>query len=256
MALTFNQVSLTNWAAGGQSAFSAVGVVNLYANYKYDRDAWDNVLNLGYGLIKNQGERVQKNEDKIELNSMYGRKAFKDFYYSALLNFRTQFYDGYNYPNDTTVTSRFLAPAYLSLALGLEYKPNDFFSVFVSPATGKFTFVNDRTLADQGAFGVDPGTFDTSGNVITHGRKFRPEFGASIQVIFKKDVTENVNIQSKLLLFNNYTDKVKENRGNIDVNFDFLLNLKVSKYITTSLFLNLIYDHDVKLPTFEKSERR
>src|SRR5688572_9797384 len=64
-AVNFNQVQLTNWAAGGQNSYSLSGVLNVFADYHYGRTSWDNGLDLGYGLIKNQDERVKKNEDKI-----------------------------------------------------------------------------------------------------------------------------------------------------------------------------------------------
>jgi hypothetical protein len=64
---------------------------------------------------------------------------------------------GYNYPDDSTKISDFFAPAYLVLALGLDYKPDAYFSVFLAPVTEKFTFVTDQVLSDAGAFGVTPG---------------------------------------------------------------------------------------------------
>lgn len=231
--LTFNQVNLSNWTAGGENAFSTTGVLNLFANYKKEKVAWDNSLDLGYGLMKNKGERARKNEDKIELNSKYGYKAFGNVYYSALVNYRTQFTKGYNYPNDSVVVSRFNSPGYLTTSIGLDYKPNDYLSIFISPATGKFTFVSDQTLSNMGAYGVDT------------GKNVRAEFGASLSAKFQKDVVKNVNIVSKLTLFENYTDKDKANRKNIDVNWEVMINIKAGKYLTTSILTNLIYDQNI-----------
>ena len=81
---------------------------------------------------------------------------------------------GYNYPDDTTKISDLFAPAYLLLALGLDYKPNPYFSAFISPLTAKFTFVTDRQLSDLGAFGVKP------------GQTSRSEIGAYLRAIYTK----------------------------------------------------------------------
>jgi outer membrane receptor protein involved in Fe transport len=236
-SFTFNQVSLTNWTAGGENALSATAILNLFANYKKDNVSWDNSLDMGYGFLKNEGKSMRKNEDKMELNSKYGYKAFDHVYYSAQLNYRTQFSEGYNYPNDSVVVSKFNAPGYVTASLGLDYKPNDWLSVFLSPAAGKITIVMDQALADAGAYGVDS------------GKHYRPEFGASFTAKFQKDIITNVNVMSKLNLFDNYTDKDISNRQNIDVNWELMINIKAGKYLTTSILTNLIYDHNTLAKT-------
>lgn len=246
--VNFNQVGLTNWAAGGENSFSVAGIFSGTANYKKEKITWDNSLDLGYGLLKSGDNPFRKNEDKIDLNSKFGALAKGKFYYSALLNAKSQFANGFNFPNDSVIISRFAAPAFITIALGMDYKPNDYFSLFVSPATGKFTIVNDQRLADLGSFGVKAA--DTT--LGTQGRKIRAEFGASLRAQYKQDITKYLNITSTLLLFNNYTDPKVENRGNIDINWETLITIKAGKLITTSIYTNLIYDHDINIPTFEK----
>jgi hypothetical protein len=232
-SVMFNQVSLSNWVAGGENALSTTLLLNFYANYKKDKIVWDNSLDLGYGFLKGGGKKLRKNEDKIDFLSKLGHQAFGNFYYSALFNYKTQFTEGFNYPNDSVVISKFNAPAYISLSLGMDYKPNEFFSVFLSPATGKFTVVADKALSDAGMYGVEP------------GKRVRSEFGAGLNAKFQKDVITNVNVLSKLVLFNNYTDKDKTNRANIDVNWEVMVSIKANKYLTTSIFTNLIYDQNI-----------
>ncbi|MEE4176668.1 MAG: DUF3078 domain-containing protein [Bacteroides sp.] len=234
-----NQVSFTNWAAGGENSFASTSIAVLTANYSKEKTTWENKLDLAYGLIKTQDTPTRKNEDKIDLLSKYGHKVSPKIAATALLNFRSQFTAGYNYPDDEEVVSNFLAPGYLLASLGFDYKPVDYLSIFFSPATGKFTFVNDETLSAIGAYGVEP------------GKTFRPEFGAMASFTFAKDIFENVNLASKLDLFNNYTDSNKPNRKNTDVNWQTNLNMKVNKFITASMGFNLIYDHDIPVPIFD-----
>ncbi|HNR21125.1 MAG TPA: DUF3078 domain-containing protein [Bacteroidia bacterium] len=236
-ALTFNQVSLTNWAAGGENSISGASFLSLFANYAKDRMAWDNTLDLGFGLIQNGDADIRKNEDKIDLNSKVGYKtsATSKWYYTFLLNFKSQFAPGYNYeadPEAKTPISQFLAPAYLLYSIGMDYKPNDAFSLYLSPATGKTLFVMDDDLADAGAFGVDPGE-----NTLT-------QIGAFLKATYKKDIMENVNFQTKLELFSNYL----ENPQNIAVNHEILIAMKINKYLTANLGTQMIYDDIVPVP--------
>jgi hypothetical protein len=262
-SLNANQVTLQNWAAGGDNAISLIGLMNVFANYKKDKTTWDNSLDLGYGLIANgkqindlDAKSFRKNEDRIELNSKFGRNAVGNFFYSAMANFRTQFAPGYADFNQTVRNSNFMAPAYLTIALGMDWKPVDYFSLFLSPATGKYTFVLDDSLANAGAFGVDPAVFDASGLLITPGKQFRPEFGASMVMKFQKDIMKNVNLKTILTLFNNFTDKNTLNRKNIDVNWEAALNLKVNKYIAASIITQLISDPDILIKLNDGSQGR
>ena len=109
--------------------------------------------------------------------------------YSTFVNFLTQFADGYKYPNTTDKISGLFAPAYLTLATGIDYKPSEMFSLFVSPVSGKFTFVTDDELSAAGAFGVEA------------GKKSRAEMGAIVKTEFKTSVMKNVNLSTTLSLF-------------------------------------------------------
>jgi hypothetical protein len=233
--INFSQTSLTNWAAGGNNSIAINGLASLFANYKMGKSVWDNYLDIGYGLMKQgKGEDFVKTDDKFDFMSKYGQHAFKSWYYSALLNFRTQLTDGYNYPDDSVI-STLLAPAYLLAALGLDYRPNDIFTAFIAPVTAKITIVNDQVLADAGAFGVEA------------GNKIRGEFGGYVRVGLNKDLVKNINLATKIDFFSNYL----HNPQNIDINWEALLTMKVTKYIAASLSTQLMYDDDI---TIEKEQ--
>ncbi len=230
--LTFSQVSLYQWAAGGDASVSGAALLNIFANYQDEKQSWENILDLGYGLIK-QGGTTRKSNDRLEFSSMYGRRINDVWNYSALLNFRTQFDNGFKYYGDTakTIISKFMAPGYLTTSLGLDYKPNDHFSLFLSPMTGKFTFVLDDSLAVQGNFGLDPGD------------KLRAEFGGFVKIQYANQIMENVDFTSKIDFFSNYLDEPQ----NIDINLEFLLSMKINQYLSATLSTLFIYDDDVNL---------
>jgi hypothetical protein len=238
VALNFSQVSLTNWAAGGQNSIAGNALVNYFSNFKKGRVAWDNYINLGYGLLV-QGKKgsVLKSDDNIDIGSKYGLAASKNWYYSALANFRSQFAPGYSYPNDSVVISRFLAPAYLTFALGMDYKPSNSFSLFLSPLSSRFLFVTDKRLSDAGAFGVDP------------GEKMRTELGALLKATYNKEMSSVVSMVSTLDLYSNYL----RNPGKIDVNWQMLVGMKISRFFSASISTQLLYDYDTKL-TFYKDD--
>jgi hypothetical protein len=251
---TFNlsQLSLSNWAAGGQNSLGFNALVNAFANLKHKNSEWDNTLDMGYGLIHQGGKSApyQKSNDNFEFNSKYGQKASKSWYYAALLNFKTQFAPGFNYPNDSVKISDFLAPAYLIGALGMDYRPNNVFDCFIAPVTGKLIIVNNSTLANAGDFGVTPSVMDTSGKVITPGKKTKFEFGGYIRASLKKDIMKNVTLSTEADFFSNYL----KNPQNIVVNWQVLISMKVNKYISATLSTQLIYDDKAKIVIDSKGD--
>jgi len=236
-AVNLAQTSLTNWAAGGSNSFAVNGMLSTFANYKRNKSVWVNSLDLGYGLLKQGGSGYMKTDDKFDFLSKYGYEALKNFYYSALLNFKTQMAPGYKYPDKTNKISDLFSPAYLLLALGLDYKPSDHFSAFIAPVTGKITFVTDQKLSDAGAFGVKP------------GNKSLTEFGGYLRAIytrndFKSAFLKNVTFTSKVDLFSNYLEKPQ----NIVVNWETLIAFKVNKFLSANVNTQLVYDDKIKVP--------
>ncbi len=229
-SLSFSQVSLVNWAAGGANSVAGNAFLNLFANYEKGNASWDNNLDLGYGLLNNEGEGVRKSDDRIEFSSKYGQKAFKHWFYSGMVNFKTQFADGYKYPNDSTVISSFLAPAYLLVSLGLDFKPSDNFTLLLSPLTSKMTFVNDTSLAR--GFGLD------------EGKKFRGEYGGYVKMMLRTPVMTNVDLMTKLDLFSNYAD----NPQNVDVSWEVLVTMKINEFLSANINTQLVYDDNIRTP--------
>ena len=240
-SLQFSQASFTNWAAGGQNSLGLVAWINFKASYKKGKHAWANSIDLGYGfnlLGKGSDAQFNKTNDKIEITTAYGFEIHKNkkWYFTVLANFRTQFSEGFNYPDDSTVISGLMSPGYLVVGLGIAYTPVTWFNAYLSPVSGRITFVNDQKLADSGSFGVD------------RGKNIRGEFGAYFRTGLNKDIAKNVNLSTTLELFTDYLN----NFGNVDVNWNLLLSLKVNKWLAASIQTQLIYDDDVKILTDPK----
>lgn len=249
IGLNFSQTWLSNWQGGGQDNLAGNSILNLQADYKKGKQQWTNKLDAQYGLMRPGFgiKKLRKNIDQLFALSKYNINAFnKYWFYAAQADYRTQFAPGYTYAGDSIVgraTSDFNSPGYIQLALGLDYKPTDYFSATFAPLAGKITLVNRQYLADEGAYGVEKAVRDTMGNVITPGKRSRAEFGGRIILKFKKDIVKNVNLDSYLDLFSNYMN----NPQNIDVVFNNLLTMKVNKYLSANIICQMIYDDDITI---------
>lgn len=232
--LNFGQGSQSNWAAGGDDfSLSIASYLGFYAFYKKDRYSWDNTIDFNYGLVNTTSLGTRKNDDRIDLMSKVGYGLTKNLNLTGLVNFHSQFSKGYNYNSDDTreILSDFMAPGYVLVSVGLDYKPAEGLSIFVSPITSRWTFVNDDSLSSKGAYGVIP------------GERVKNEIGAFSSINYLKPLSKTIAYNGRLDLFSNY----EHNPQNVDVMMNNMFTAKLSKVLTASLGLDLIYDDDVKL---------
>jgi len=229
VSVAFSQVSFTNWAAGGQNSMSVNGRFNGFYNYKKERMAWDNQVDLGYGLLKQGKTTWQKSDDRFELMSKLGYRLNENLNAAGLANFKSQFAPGYSKPEGGKVISDLFSPAYFLGAIGLDLKKGENFTLFVSPLTAKLTFVLNDSLSEAGSYGVEP------------GKNFRAELGGYVRMMYKHSLMKNVDFQTKLDLFSNYLKDPQY----VDVNWEVLVLMKINKYLSVNLNTLLIYDHDI-----------
>jgi hypothetical protein len=251
IGLNIGQNYFTNWAAGGQSSITGQAMFNYEIHYLKNKFKWDNTLNtaLGYSIFDFKKKPV-KMDDKIEFTSLATLKATKHLNYGAELAFRSQFAKGFDYATDSThYISKFLAPAYVTLGLGIEWVPSPHFSLYFSPITGRMTIVNDDHLAEIGAFGVN--SLDANDTIQHAVNKIRYEFGARAVAKFQYPLAKNIDFSSKLELFSNYLNHPER----IDVDWQNMLVLKVNDWLNANLSTHLIYDYDIPFPDVEKGSK-
>lgn len=254
LGLDFNQIAFVNWSAGGDNSISGLLKGEFGRKYIKGRLVWDNYLNVRYGINKQSDRELRKTDDVLELNSTVGYRstAISDWYYVTKLNFKTQFTDGYNYPDTDNPVSSWFAPAYLFVGVGAEYvDPKTDMKFYVSPLTHKATFVNDQTLANQGAFGVTKAEKDEFGNIIRNGSRYKAEVGLLVSSEWKKEVFKNMFYQHKLTLYSDYLN----NFGNINMMFEMKLDLKVNDYVRANVGTYMIYDDNVKTKVMREGKQ-
>lgn len=247
LGLNFAQTYLQNWQGGGQTAISGTALANLYANYAKDRWTWDNTFDAAYGLTRLGDNSVpfQKTDDRVEINSKVGRTWNNEkFSWTSAFTFRTQWDAGFDYSlTPSPLISDPFAPAYTLLGIGLDYKPNADFSIYLSPLTNKTTIVDNQRLADAGAFGVTAATFDpVTGLKLTDGEIIRYEMGGFLKLQYARDLMKNVRFTTRADFFSNYLN----NPLNIDVNWETLIAMKINDFLSASITTHLIYDDDIR----------
>ncbi len=249
--LSVNQIAFLNWASGGESSLSGKAAVDYEIKYQKNKFTFDQQANMAYGLVGYVDNRVEKTDDKLDLLLAFSHQTSKKWSLTALTTLKTQFADGYKYPDDSTLISGFFAPAYLTVSLGFNYKPNGEFQLFMSPLSGKMTFVKNAELANKGAFGVKKAVVDSLGNIIVPGRQFLGEVGLNLLTSYKTELMENINLSTALTLHNNYLDLDVSNRWNIDVDVDTRVIFSINKLFSTILYMHVKYDHNALTPNYE-----
>ncbi len=226
LGLTFSQASFSNWLKGGENALAVNALVNYDFNYKKDKSVWDTKVIGAYGLSRIDNA-TKKTDDRFEINSVYGKQAKGNWYYSFFGDFKTQFTDGYDYTTTPSlVTSKLFAPAYFNFGPGMLWKKSDNLKVNFAPATSKLLFVMDDTLAAAGAYGVEP------------GKNLRYEIGMAINSYYKFDLMKNISVENILGLYSNYLDHPE----NVDVDYQMNIAMIINKYFSANVGLHTIYD--------------
>jgi hypothetical protein len=231
--INLSQGALNNWAAGGDEfSISLNSYLNLYAFYKKDRHSWDNTLDFNLGFVNSTSLGSRKNDDRLDVLSKYGYALTPKLNFASLFNFRSQFFKGYTYSDGKqTFASNFLSPAYILVSPGIDWKPDAYFSLFVSPVAARWVIVKDDTLSARGSYGVTPGEHSAF------------EFGAFLTANYLRDFSPSVTYKGRIDLYSNYLHNPK----NVDLFMTNILAFKISKVFSASWNLDFIYDDDVRV---------
>ena len=220
-----NQSSFDNWIAGGVSNISGAIGVNYDFNYSKAKWSWDNKIIVAFGITKIKTQDIQKSNDRLEWNSVLGKKAKGNWNYSLFLNFKTQFTDDLN--SETKGPTRILSPGYLQVGPGMLWRKSNNLKVNMAVATSKLIVVDkELTLPDNAYFGVEEGS------------SVRYELGASIGAYYKFTLMENITMENILNMYSDYL----EDPQNVDFDYTINIVMGINKYFSTNLAFQAIYD--------------
>lgn len=237
--LNLNQAAFSsNWKGGGINSIGLNTNFDYKADYKDDKQSWDNEIGFTYGFVRNSGQGFRKTLDRFFVDTKYGRSLTKKWDVFTSFNFASQFYKGFKYSDDgddSSLISDFLAPAFVTLAVGVEYHPVDYFKVRISPFAPRLTLLRNN----NGRFdAVDP----VAPYGVEVGEDTRFEWLAfQLTADFDHDIAKNLNLKFKYMMFANY--ETLEGKT-IDHRLDIMLNAKVNRFITVSVGGIVLYDYD------------
>ncbi len=227
-ALTFSQVSYSDWAQGGQSslayAFSAEG--------KSERDAattnWSNDYKFAFGQARLGDQGLRKTDDKIDLQSVIVYKIGPVVGPYGAATLKTQFAEGVEYDatGKATVVSRFFDPGYLTQSAGASYHPITQLKERIGVA------VREIFTSQYNVYSDDPKTIAVEKTKVVAG------FESVTEVEWKFE--ENILFTAKLECFTPF-----RNFNDFSIRGDNTLAVKVGKFMTMNLNWQFINEPQV-----------
>ena len=274
VGLNASATGLVNWAAGGNNNVNGVAFGKVRLLYNENNLSWETNLNLEYGLsyIEQKNDPLQKSNDVIDFKTKFGWQFHKAWYLTAAAGFQSQFaygraYDGTEAPDP--IVSKFLSPSYTDISVGIDWKPNTIFSLYLSPVAGKITtaYVGDAVeKANPGLREQMQEKYGTWAYVKDSDEKKYTNCKAELGLNFKGSINytyKDLKIITSLGLFTPYAwDKTEvldaegkfvgyrdNNRrfGNFDVDWDAAISYQFLKCLNVTLSTSLKYYNGVKI---------
>lgn len=235
-SIQFSQVYVSeNWYQGGTSNVNLLSDQQFSVKYndpKEQRILFENLIQWRLNINSAPEDTLRSiriSEDLFQINSKFGLKAYNNWYYTATLNFKTQFFTSYT-ANTNDKSASFLSPAELNLGLGMSYQYKNEKKLFetsvsLSPLSYNLQFIIDNDM-NPANFGIKSG-------------KSMNQYGSSFEGRIKWEFYHNMVWTCRIFYFTNY----EHVQGDWENTFDFILN----RFFSTRLFVHLRYDDALAL---------
>ena len=224
-----------NWYQGGENNINVLG--NFVWNVKLNNNIHKKLLfenSVQYKVSINSAPQdtirgYSISQDLFQVNTKFGYKAIKKWYYSATLRFKTQLLNNYA-SNTNNMKTSILSPAELNVGLGMTYsttsKKNALkFDMSISPLSMDMNICREIKKIDPTSFGID------------EGKHFKAAYGSNLEAKMTWKICDEVTWSSRLFAFTNY-ERVQSDWENT-------LNFSINKYLSTKLYAHLRYDDSV-----------
>lgn len=261
------QVGNNNWYSTGSDKFtmSAMGTLDAHLNNTWKNKVWSNNLSAAYGLLNTTKGGVVKLNDRLEFTTklLVTPKTWKKWSWGPYAQLRTQFTDGffYNYmdePGTKRRRSGFFAPALIYGApIGVSYKACKNFSVYATPFMARWTVITNQPYSYLGQGGVYKGNAENnlaSLYNVSPVKQHKGEFGLFSRADMNLEVMKNIQYTGRLEMFANYINGYEDVLPGRFINVDWFMSnqveFHVNKIIKVRYNLDLMYDDDMKQPTF------
>ncbi len=200
--LQFSQAFVSpNWYQGGNNS------LNLLADFQYTSKLnttfhpklmFENSFQWRTALTRTPDDEYRDfslTENRFQINSKFGYKAFYTWYYSMQAMFKTPVFIGYK-SGSMTRTASLMSPGEFNLGVGLTYNyktknENFTLSLSLSPVSYNLKTCIDKQI-DETTFGIE------------RGHKTYNAIGSSIEANWTWKICYNVNWKSRVFFFTNY----------------------------------------------------
>lgn len=228
----FSQAYISpNWYQGGNNNLNMIA--NLVYNVKLNQAfhpklMFENTIQYKLGMNSAPDDSIRSysiSEDLLQINSKFGVKAAKRWFYSVTLMFKTQLFNGYK-SNTNDLKAAFLSPGELNIGLGMTYN-------YISPDK-KLTF--DASIAPL-SYNLKTCTnsrLDETAYGIKRGHSAVSQYGSNAEAKLLWKLTRNITYSSRLFAFTDYSYI----QGDWENTFDFSVN----RYISTQIYIHARYD--------------
>ncbi|MBR6248501.1 MAG: DUF3078 domain-containing protein [Muribaculaceae bacterium] len=232
-SLHFTQAYISdNWYQGGTNNLNILADIKWDFNLNQDlHPNWlfNNTMAYKLGVTTAQADTIRDymiNEDNFLFTSQLGYKAVKNWYYSVMLQFKTQFFNNYK-PNSNDLTASFLSPGELNLGLGMtyDYKSADgsrTFTLAIAPLSYNMKICRDIKKLNPVNFGIDA------------DHHFKHSFGSNLEAKWMIKFNANITWQSRFYVFTDYSYV----QGDWESTWDFA----ISRHLNTQIYTHLRYD--------------
>lgn len=231
-SLQFSQAYVSpNWYQGGNNNLNALG--NIYYNVKLNEAYHPNLLfetTAQYKLGMNNApddsiHTYNLSEDRFQINTTFGVRAIKHWYYSFTGQFKTQLLNTYK-SNTRELTSAFLSPATLTAGVGMTYTyanvPKTFdINVSIAPVSYNLTTCTNSQI-DPTKYNIEP------------GHKTLSKFGSTLEVKMLWKVAYNIVYSTRLFAFTDYDQ--------FTADWENTLGFEINRFLTTQIYAHLRYD--------------
>lgn len=218
-----------NWYQGGDKSYSAMVLLNLNMNYDDKRNIqWENALDVQIGFQTVEGDEKRNfkpTNNMLRLNTKFGYKAIKNFYYTTQLRVQTQIVPQYEKNSDKLITN-FLNPLDLALSVGIDWKFEALKgklkgNIYLAPGTYDLRFVSNMDLATR--YGIE------AEHHALH------KFGPSATMTLNWQIFKNVSWNSRLYwILRGFSDTTIE--------WENTFNFTINKYLSAKFFIYPRYE--------------
>ena len=231
-SVQFSQAYVSpNWYQGGNNNLNMI--VNAAYNIKlneafHPKFLFDNTIRYKLAMNSAPDDTLRNysiSEDLFQINTNFGVKASKHWYYSVTGTFKTQLLNNYA-TNTNNLKAAFLSPGELNIGVGMTYaytNPKKTFDAKASIAPLSYNLkicTNDK---------IDPTLFG-----IKEGHHTDNQYGSSFEGTINWQLTYNIKYATRLFAFSDY--------NYFQSDWEHTLSFDINRFLSTQLYLHLRYD--------------